>query len=382
MRPRERTRVPCSAPFVAGLVVAALAALLAPPPAAAQVRIVDPRLPREAGEADPWRTVLQRAEDAARRRRHSGETLWIVWTGGEPHVALSEVRRDHHALTVSAADRYTVRLDDGGGDLVDHVQGWFAPLPRVDRGAPKDAMAALEDKYEVSLAGQDRLLDRPCTRVEVRRRADGSLRERLWIDESTGLLLRRDSYEGDQRLRLFAYLSLDLQPATAARAGTRASRAKERDALRLRDTSATPVEEAALAALRLGGWVVPPSLPGGYEPVAAYAVDGSEGQPLHVVYRDGLYTVSLFQQRGHPDWESLPEGAEPAADVEQPAYEWPGALPRRLVWEADGATFSLVGDAPPAEFAAIVDALPRPAAPRVTARLRRGLSRLWQWVAP
>ncbi|HVM13908.1 MAG TPA: sigma-E factor regulatory protein RseB domain-containing protein [Egibacteraceae bacterium] len=336
----------------------------------------------EPGEAENWRDVLLRASEAAQRRRYTGEALSIAWSDGEPHVVLSDVHRDRDNLTVSFPDRFSVRLGAEDGDIVHEEEGWLAPLPAVNHDDAEKAVAALEEKYEVAVTGEDRLLDRPSTRLEVRQRADGSLRERLWVDEDTGLLLRRESFEGaGRRLRLIAYLSLDLRPGAAVRAGGRAARDGGTERLDRRSQAISPVDPDALSALRQAGWTVPATLPGSYEPVGMYAVDGSHSQPLQVVYGDGLYTVSIFQQRGRPDWDSLPEGAEPAKRLGWHAYEWPGAVPQRLVWEASGTTFSLVGDAPPEEFFAIAESLPNPQGGSLADRLRRGLSRLWDWVS-
>lgn len=371
--------------LVAGATASALTALLLAATAGAAAHLAERGLdrahPGTTPDAGEWRPVLLRAWEAAQERRYTGEALWIVWADGEPHVTLSQVLRDRDTLTVSSPDHFTVRLGDDGGDMVDHRQGWLTPLPPVDVDRPAQALGALDDKYEVALTGEERLLDRPCTRVEVRQRADGSLRERFWVDDDSGLVLRRESYEGSRLLRLVTYLSLDLRSGAATRASNRAARDARGEPLERRSRAVSPVDDRALAALREAGWTVPPSLPGAYEPVGVYAVDGSDSQPLHVVYRDGLYTVSLFQQQGKPDWASLPDGAEPAGLGWQ-AYEWPGAVPQRLVWEASGTTFSLVGDAPPEEFTAIARSLPRPQAPTPADRLRRGLSRLWEWVSP
>lgn len=335
-----------------------------------------------AADSDAWRPVLLRAAEAAQRRRYIGEALTIVWSDGRAQVSLSRVGRDHDTLTVSSADRFTMHLGQEGGHMVDHRQGWLAPLPAADTGRPEDAVNALERKYEVALAGEERLLDRPSTRLDVHRRVDGSLRERLWVDDDSGLVLRRESFEGaDQRLRLMAYLSLDLRGGPVARATDRTTRGQPSERLHRRSQEVSAVDGTSLSALRRAGWTVPPELPGGYEPVGVYAVDGADGQPLQVVYRDGLYVMSLFQQRGRPDWASLPDGAQPAEGLDWSAYEWPGAVPRRLVWEASGTTFSLVGDAPPEEFMAIAESLPRQESHSLAQRLRRGLGRLLPWTA-
>lgn len=377
--------------LLAGATAAALGAMLATSPADTGAR-PDVLVAAESGsrvsetvgavDAEVWRGVLLRASEAAQERRYTGEALSIVWSEGESHVVLSQVTRDRDNLIFSFADRFSVRLGDKDGDMVHEEEGWLAPLPAADPEDAEKAVAALEEKYEVAVTGQDRLLDRPSTRLEVRRRADGSLRERLWVDEHTGLVLRRESFEGaDRRLRLVAYLSLDLRPGAAGRAASRAAREGATERLDRRPHVISPVDPDALSALRQAGWTVPTALPGDYEPVGMYAVDGPDSQPLQVVYGDGLYTVSVFQQRGRPDWGSLPEGAEPAERLAWDAYVWPGAVPQRLVWEASGTTFSLVGDAPPEEFFAIAESLPNPQGVGLADRLRRGLSRLWEWVS-
>lgn len=368
------TRFSVTTAALTALLVVSIAGTAAPAPAT-----TGPAMDGEARDRETWRSVLLRAADASQQRRYSGEALTIVWSAGVPQVSLVTVQRDRETLTVSSTGQFTVRLGEQDSELVDHRQGWMAPLPAIDPGGAAEAIRALAAKYDVAVAGQERLLDRPCARIEVRRRADGSLRERLWVDEDSGLVLRRESYEGDERLRLMAYMSLDLRSGQVGRASTRVTRSG-RAGLQRRAGEVSAVDMTSLSALHRAGWTVPTDLPGGYEPSSAYVVDRADGQPLQVVYGDGLYTVSLFQQRGRADWTSLPEGAEPVEGLDWVAYEWPGAVPRRLVWEAEGTTFSLVGDAPPEEFIAIAEALPRPQGASLGERLRRGLSRVLSWV--
>lgn len=364
-----------------GATVATVAALVVVAAAGMLVALTERDAAGAAQDDDSWRPVLLRAAEASRQRRFSGEALTIVWSDGLPRVSLSQVHRDRDTLTMASADGVTLQFGDEGGRVVDHRQGWLAPLPAVDEGAAVEAVRELERKYEVILGGEERLLDRPCTRLDVRRREDGSLRERLWVDQDSGLVLRRESYEGaTRRLRLMAYLSLDLRARPIAGGDMRAMRGQSAESLDSRARDSSAVDGPSLEALRRAGWTVPQSLPGGYDPVGAYAVDGADDQPLQVVYRDGLYTVSVFQQRGRPDWSLLPDGATRAEGLDWPAYEWPGAVPRRLVWEGAGTTFSLVGDAPPQEFMAIAKALPRPEDSSLTGRLRRGLGRLLFWM--
>jgi hypothetical protein len=346
-------------------------------PLAALVALLVLAAPAPAAAAD-WRELLERAGDSARTRAYAGEALLATWDGDDSHAELVSVRNTRRGgLTVVSPERYTMQLADDGGGLVDHEQGWFVPLPPADVDASEDAVDALAGKYRVQAAGTDELLERPCTLVDVRRAADGLLRERLWIDDASALILRRETYDADERLvRLAVYLSLDLTPPRAHPDRGR------RVPLEARTQGVASVDDRGLAALRDAGWSVPDELPGGYEPSGVYAVSGADSQPLQVVYGDGLYSVSVFQEQGRADWSTLPPGAEPAERYGPDVYEWPGAFPQRLVWESQGTTFSLVGDAPPDEFAAIMDALPAPHRPGIADRFRRGLGRLWSLLSP
>jgi sigma-E factor negative regulatory protein RseB len=331
---------------------------------------------------DGWREVLKRAAEMARTEAYAGELLWVIYAGDRPYVTRAAVRNTPRGgLVVDAEGGPTVELDAPGGRVSDVQEGWALTLPDV--GAAPDGADLLEAKYDVSLAADDRLLDRRCRTLEIRRNDDGTLRERLWVDNRSGLLLRRETYDGDgEVVRLVAYLSLDLR---AVHPGGRHASRTESSALPERSHAVTRVDDRGLAALREAGWTVPEALPGGFQPVGVFAVAAEESQPLQLVYHDGLYAVSLFQQTGTPDWSSLPAGAEELdgfGGLDGPVYAWPGAIPQRYVWTTGGRTWSLVSDAPADELEAIVAGLPQPEAPGFWERVGRGLGRLWSAVSP
>jgi hypothetical protein len=335
-------------------------------------------------QGDKWRGVLDRATQAAEKRAYIGESLWVTYDDGEPSVSTFMIQSSGDGeISVADRTRYAVRLGEDGGSLADHERGWFFPLPAADLAKAHKGLNRLETKYDVEIVGREQLLDRPCRRLEITRQRDGQLVERLWVDDTSGLLLRRETYAGeDQLLRMVTYLRLDLDPS-ASRLGedVRATRGQRPGQVR-REQEVLEVDDHGRAALRAAGWVVPEELPGGYVTNGSFAVSAEQTQPLQTVYSDGLYTVSLFEQRGSLDPATLPDGAELSERYGFATYTWKGAVPQRVVWEAAGSTWSLVGDAPPDEFSAMIRSLPAPQKVGFGDRMRRGLGRLWAWVSP
>jgi hypothetical protein len=353
---------------VALLAAGAGDALLAPARAAARPAAAEPVTTEPApGEQDGF-DRLGRAVRASRGRAYAGEALWVTYdTDRRAHVRTFTLR-------ATAGGEITLTEVDRGAPGPDAVApGWGLPLPALPETAGA-RLAALRRNYAVDVERSERVMARPATVLAFRRQADGVVRERLWIDEESGLAVRRETYAPHGALlRLGVFLSLDLAPDGAEGASGQPLGSAVEDAM--------PVGRAELQALRKAGWTVPTTLPGGYEAVAAYALEAEGTQPLQVVYADGLYTVSVFQQAGAADWESLPAGARAVDDLPGVVYEWPGVLPHRLTWTAEGRTWSLVGDAPADDLVRIAGALPAADAKGVVRRLQRGFSRLWSAVS-
>ncbi|MET0420605.1 MAG: hypothetical protein ABW073_02780, partial [Acidimicrobiia bacterium] len=78
---------------------------------------------------------------------------------------------------------------------------------------------------------------------------------------------------------------------------------------------------------------------------------------VHLVYSDGLFTVSITEQRGELDWDSMPSGAA-ATDVDGVhARRYSEASGDVLVWERDGVVYTCASDAPTDVLAAMVAGL-------------------------
>lgn len=321
-----------------GLVLTTLPALAAPlaaPPKAA---------PPKAAEQQA-RRLLERAALAGRALSYSGTQYAATWRAGAAAATVTEVQ---HA--------------PGGPAVVDLPGPADAPVVAT---AALDArlVGLLAASYDLHVTGEGRCAGRRTSVVEARD-PGGAVAGRFWLDRVTGLLLRREVYDGAGRpARSSAFVDLDVRRPTAGTAPLPA---------------AQPAPGTATAtALRAQGWPVPESLAGRLRLFAATLSAPRPGEHLlHLAYSDGLSTASLFVQRGRL-------GTRPLAGfaVEQvgrrPVWVRAGA-PERAVWSGDGRVWTLVSDAPAETVRAAVTGLPRDPAARegVLVRLRRGFARL------
>ena len=162
---------------------------------------------------------------------------------------------------------------------------------------------------------------RPTTTVVASRGATGVV-QKLAIDTQTGLLLARQ-VRSDGRLERslqFTSLTVGAGPSTAS---------SERSS----STATSDVPE---------GYRAPREPGGGYVLVATTL--GKESVQLS--YSDGLFTVSIREQKGALDWGSLPAGGTSfeIAGHQARSYTEPGD--DVIVWERDGVVYTCVTDAP------------------------------------
>jgi sigma-E factor negative regulatory protein RseB len=265
----------------------------------------------------------------------------------------------------------SVRVRPGGA----HAAGIGAQLPAGPAGA--DAAGAgplhlLARSYDLRVAGAATVAGRRSTVVEVRR-LGGAVAARWWVDETTGLLLRRELYDpAGSTTRTSAFEQVRIGATRRLPAGG--------TVLRPMDRADLPPDAAAL---RGAGWVCPDGGLGGLSLVTAGRMATSHGEVLHLVYSDGVMSVSVFEQRGRLDAASL-RGWQ--------AQRWGSALvhvrpgtPRQLVWSGAGSVFTVVADAPAATVVAVVVSLPHDTAePRqgMLSRMGRGADRVASWFTP
>lgn len=283
--------------------------------------------------AQPADDPLAQARRAARDHSFTGqvEVLWRDASGD--HVATVDVRSANGSLVVSGTNTVMdarerarfLRRREGGWDLL-----WSATSASAANPHPSS-------KYRTVETGATTVAARPARVLEVR---EGTvLRQRLALDTLTNLVLRREHLgtAGDiERVVSFTSLKIPDQPAVPAPPSASEDRAGR-----------------AIAAVA-PPFSAPPTLREGYERVGLY----EEGGIVQALYNDGLYDLSVFQQRGRLNRGDVPASGQPVSlgGRRAWAYNWPGG--HVLLWHAAGTVYAMVSDAPMEHLLLAADSLP------------------------
>lgn len=285
--------------------------------------------------ASPVEVARQTSRNASFSAR-----VTVEWVDGQGrHSASVDVRAADGLVRVAGAATAAgpVALGDG----------WLLVTGTGDEPAGT-LPPAMERKYDIERLPGPVVAGRPTSLVVLR--TAGAVRERLAIDETSGLVLRRELYgTADRPVRTVTVTELDDSPPELAPA----QRARE---------VADPVDPEAQAA----AYRSPKALAGGYERVAAFRREGA----VHVLYSDGFHGLSLFVQPGRLDHDRLPAGgaAVRLGNAEAIRYTWAGG--EVVTWESGPVVRTLVGDAATEEVMAAARSVPPAPRPSLLSRLR------------
>ena len=284
--------------------------------------------PAATSQTGPGVQLLDDARRAAQEQDFSG-VLEVTWsdTRGE-HSSDVFVRSANGVLALG--DRPQV-IVEGARRFVQGSDGWLAVWSQET--APEVPPAS--DKWVLSVRDGPTVAGRPTQEVDATDRHDNSVRERLYLDESTNLLLRREQLDTRGRtVRAVGFTSIGEPAGTFIGAlPAEAPHAPERSTSRqprvLREVAA-PFRAPGTAGDRF-------QLAGRYD---------EDHDTLHLFYSDGLFSVSVFEQEGDLDPAGLPAGAESRTvdgrDVRQ--YHTPGGVV--MVWQSGDVVYTTVSDAP------------------------------------
>jgi len=279
-------------------------------------------------ESDEGEAVLAEAYEAARHHDFRG-VVEVEWSDGNryhaeqvPVRAVDGVIEIDGARTVVATARgHFVREHDrwiglwGGDDLT----------KRPEPG----------NKYEFVVGTGRQVAGRPTTTVEIRH--DGELRERAYIDDETGIILRREQYDhAGEPQRVLTFRDVELVTDGDVPAVPSLPEGPE------------PADEGAA-----GNLPAPAVVGEGWALQASYTLSDGTVQRY---YTDGVFGLSLFEQEGELDWNALPAGDQMELDGHT-ARRFVGPSGAVVVWEMDGVVYTSVSEVPVDEVAAIADDL-------------------------
>ncbi|MDQ1644803.1 MAG: sigma-E factor negative regulatory protein RseB [Cryptosporangiaceae bacterium] len=354
-------------------------------PARADSPPVPPGRPLGAAESAAV-ALLRNASAAAAALHYTGRKLFASWASSGTSSVLANV--DHVPgrgtwVTVTSAG---AKNGESPSAPPGQAPGAEGQLAEDGGGAPDPAaLDMLAGEYMVRIAATEPCAGRLATLVEVAHPGWSGPAGRFWIDEQTGILLRHELFDREgHQVRVVAFLDLDIvdEPAGSPvlhRSGGTVVASLPSGAPSPRP--ADPVRSSQVGALRRSGWVVPASLPGGFGLYRVREVTASGSRALQLTYSDGLFTASVFAQRGRLDTAHLP-GFAPATVAGTPVYERAG-LYRQLVWPGGDTVYTLVTDAPDASAEQLVAALPYgPQQGGLLSRVGKGIDRVGSWINP
>ncbi len=264
-------------------------------------------------------------------------------------------------------------LAQGDDDVDDHLPGTYASSDAAVGvlSISPQVLDLLRTNYVIEYAGTGTSSDRPARIVEVRRR-DGTLAARYWLDQVTGLPLRREMFDSHGRLvNEGAFIDLEIGSEGVGAV----------PAVRTRAWIASPAT-AEITTLRHRGWTVPSTLAGNLTLIGLTRTGTRSGPVVDASYSDGLSVVSVFMQRGElpgeiPGWQPADVGGLPVYLTQESDLG-----ERGTVWSSGGFVYTVIADAPQETVNEVIAQLPHDRHVGIWMRVTRGLKRIGSWFDP
>jgi len=289
--------------------------------------------------ADDAESVLERARNATVREDFSG-LVQIEWlTDGKWKTARVPVNGTGGTVQVGEGTRQA----EGRGDerWIAGVSGWQAGWDEPVSGA----VPAPSTHWDLTLGKADPIAGRTTVVVTASDPDTGTARLKVYCDKDTGVMLRREVLDHRGHVvRAVGFVVVKMLGGSRATAPADPVTKKS-----VKQQDPTPDKIADLPA----GFDAPAKVPGGYVLAGRYLRDDGTVQ---LYYSDGLFGVSVFQQRGDLDWNGLPHGGNGVQidGTSGRGYEVAGGTV--LVWDRDNVARTVVSDATVADLRAFAAA--------------------------
>ena len=332
------------------------------------------------------RALLSAAAEAPIAWAYQGTQFISAWEpGASARVATLEVTHD----PVSG----TVWWDPSDGDQA-HTS--VAARPSL---LGTSAVGLLVRHYSVRVERAEDVAGRPTTVVAAYRPGTPptDVVARFWLDRESGVVLRREVYapSGHHRMtRSSVFVDVNLWRADPADPADPDDPSPGDDGAEDEGAAPTPaapddgrpwpsaMDSAAVARMSRYGWDCPRRLPGPL-PLVDARRGGKDSAIVHLSYADGIASISVFQQQGRLDRDSVAGYRRTEVDGDQVWVR--DSVPRRVVWASGGRVYTVLADAPQRTVDRAVVLLHERAdqgGGGPVDRLGRGLDRVASWFNP
>ena len=292
-------------------------------------------VPQSARGADDPRVWLQRMNKALATRNYDGTFFHISGGRVETMRIVHRVRSGRVTERLQSLDgsgREFVRAND---ELTCYLPDQHTVLvePRQDRGPFLGSLpqfdATVSDFYRIEALPDTHILGRPTRVIAVNPKDQFRFGYRLWLDEKTAMPLKTQLCDSrGQVIEQIFFARLDMPDSIP---DSDLAPTVHTDGMRwVRQGASADNASAALAAYRAS------QLPPGFRLTVqgAQTIGGATAPASHLVYSDGLATVSVFIEQSSSD-----SGAPSALD---PQAQAPEAPMQGLARVGSGYAFSTV----------------------------------------
>ena len=295
---------------------------------------------RAADDAHAW---LMKIDAAAREQNYDGVFVYQHGDKLETMRIIHRVDGDRvreRLVSLNGAPREVIRTDrevqcflpDEKSVVVEHRKAENRGFPSI---LPTE-LRALDANYTIALGRRGRIVDREAQMVSIKPKDNFRYGYELWADRATGLLLRAALVDGAGKA-IEQFLFTQITPNAAIAAADLKPQFMRKDSVWHR---AAAMEDANSGP---GSWAAA-DLPPGFELTTRIVRKMPAGQqPVeHLVYSDGLATVSVFVEKLRRNGRARVNGPNRMGAVS--AYVKVADEHRvTVVGEVPGATVDLIG---------------------------------------
>lgn len=327
--------------------------------------MVSTSLAHPAPQGGGSRTVVTAVKARSTLQRAASESGQVSYSGTQ----VVRVTRGRQTLSAQVGVSYEV----GQGSSVSVPRPGstamvrFVPATTSSRVVDQELLNVLTRSYVLSGWTGSSVMGRPATVVEATSGASpaGAPAARWWVDDATGTVLWQETYDASGAVDLasgFTQLSVTTEPVFIPHLAPRLATS----------TTTASVTLSDVVDLTTRGWFCQDQL-AGLSLVRLRSDEATDPDALHMVFSDGISTLSVFEQRG----TLAGPPADSVLDENLQAYVRDGT-PTMATWRSGDRVFTVVTDGPAELMHAAVAALPHQfaAAPTTMERVRAGWARI------